>query len=77
VLQDALLDVSVVDGPLPIVVYALAGACFVYLLFRERSVAWALGVIVLLIVGAIVGAGLLLMLPMRDADREAEERAAT
>ena len=56
---DALLDVSVVDGPLPVIVYALAGACFVYLLFRERSVAWALGVVVLLIVGAIAGAGLL------------------
>ena len=28
-------------------------------------------------IGAIIGAGLLFMLPMRDADREADERAAT
>ena len=56
---ELLLDVSVVGGPLPIVVYALAGACFVYLLFRDRSAAWAFGVVVLLIVGAILGAGVL------------------
>lgn len=56
---EVLLDVSVVDGPLPIVVYALAGACFVYLLFRDRSTAWGFGVVVLLIVGAILGAGVL------------------
>ena len=53
---DALLDVSVVDGPLPVVVWTLAAACFLYLLVRERSAAWALGVVVLLIVGAIAGA---------------------
>ena len=28
-------------------------------------------------IGAIIGAGLIWMLPMRDADREADERAAT
>ena len=28
-------------------------------------------------IGAILGAGLIWMLPMRDADREADERAAT
>jgi poly(3-hydroxybutyrate) depolymerase len=56
---ELLLDVSVVDGPLPIVVYALAGGCFVYLLFRDRSAAWGFGVVVLLIVGAILGAGVL------------------
>jgi MFS family permease len=36
-----------------------------------------LTVSVIMSIGAILGAGLLFMLPMRDADREADERAAT
>ena len=50
----------------------IAGYLFVWLGNDEL-----LTVSAIMSIGAIVGAGLLFMLPMRDADREADERAAT
>ncbi len=48
-----------IDGPFLITVYVLAAAVFIYLLGRGPGWSWVLTVIVLLIVGAIVGAGVL------------------
>ena len=56
---DFLLRMNVVDGPFIITVYALAAAVFIYLLGRGPWWGWILTVIVVLIVGAIVGAGVL------------------
>ena len=50
----------------------IAGYLFVWLGNEEL-----LTVSAIMSIGAIIGAGLLFMLPMRDADREADERAAT
>ena len=54
-----LLDIDVIDGPFIITVYVLAAAVFIYLLGRGSGASWVLTVIVLLIVGAMVGAGAL------------------
>ena len=56
---DLVLRINVIDGPFLITVYALAAAVFIYLLGRGPGWSWVLTVIVLLIVGAIVGAGVL------------------
>ena len=56
---DFVLRMNVVDGPFIITVYALAAAVFVYLLGRGPWWGWILTAIVVLIVGAIVGAGVL------------------
>lgn len=56
---ELVLELNVIDGPLVIALYALAAAVFIYLLGRGPGWAWVLTVIVLLIVGAIVGAALL------------------
>jgi enterochelin esterase-like enzyme len=56
---DFLLDIDVIDGPFIITLYVLSGAVFVYLLGRGSGASWVLTVIVLLIVGAMVGAGAL------------------
>ena len=52
---DLLLDISVVEGPFLITLYAIAAAFFIYLLGRGDGWSWVLTVIVVLIVGAIVG----------------------
>ena len=54
-----LLDVNIVDGPFLYALYALAAAVFIYLLGRGPGWAWVLTVIVVLIVGALVGVGIL------------------
>ena len=54
-----LLDVNIVDGPFLYAMYALAAAVFIYLLGRGPGWAWVLTVIVVLIVGALVGVGML------------------
>ena len=54
-----LLDVNIVDGPFLYTVYAIAAAVFIYLLGRGPGWSWVLTAIVVLIVGAIVGAGIL------------------
>ena len=56
---DFLLDINVVEGPFLITVYAIAAAFFIYLLGRGGGWSWVLTVIVVLIVGAMVGAGVL------------------
>ncbi len=56
---DLVLRINVIDGPFLITVYALAVAVFIYLLGRGPGWSWVLTVIVLLIVGAIIGAGVL------------------
>ena len=56
---DFVLELNVIDGPFIIAVYALAAAVFIYLLGRGPGWSWALTAIVLLIVGAIVGIGVL------------------
>jgi enterochelin esterase-like enzyme len=56
---DLLLDINVVEGPFLITVYAIAAAFFIYLLGRGDGWPWVLTVIVVLIVGAMVGAGVL------------------
>ena len=56
---DFLLRMNVVDGPFIITVYALAAAVFIYLLGRGPWWGWIVTVIVVLVVGAIVGAGVL------------------
>jgi enterochelin esterase-like enzyme len=56
---DALLDLSIVDAPFLITIYAIAAAFFIYLLGRGDGWSWVLAVIVLLIVGAIVGGAVL------------------
>ena len=54
-----LLDVNIVDGPFLYTMYAIAAAVFIYLLGRGPGWSWVLTAIVVLIVGAIVGAGIL------------------
>jgi len=54
-----LLDVNIVDGPFLYTMYAIAAAVFIYLLGRGPGWAWVLTAIIVLIVGAIVGAGIL------------------
>ena len=56
---ELVLRINVVEGPFLITVYALAAAVFIYLLGRGPGWSWVLTVIVVLIVGAIVGAGAL------------------
>ncbi|MDQ0577504.1 alpha/beta hydrolase-fold protein [Agromyces albus] len=56
---DFLLDVNVVDGPFIVVMYGLSALVAIYLLGREASGSWVLTAIVLIIVGAMVGAGVL------------------
>lgn len=56
---DFLLDVNVVDGPFIVVMYGLSALVAIYLLGREASGHWVLTAIVLIIVGAMVGAGAL------------------
>jgi len=56
---DLVLRINVIEGPFLITWYVLAAAMFVYLLGRGPGGSWVLTVIVLLIVGAIVGAGAL------------------
>ncbi|WP_162256585.1 esterase family protein [Agromyces sp. Soil535] len=56
---ELVLRINVVEGPFLITVYALAAAVFIYLLGRGPGWSWVLTVIVVLIVGAIVGAGVL------------------
>ena len=50
----------------------IAGFLFVWLGNEEL-----LTVSAIMSIGAILGAGMIWLLPMRDADREADERAAT
>ena len=54
-----LLDIDIVDGPFLYTMYAIAAAVFLYLLGRGPGWSWVLTAIVVLIVGAIVGAGIL------------------
>ncbi|WP_173922604.1 esterase family protein [Agromyces sp. Marseille-P2726] len=56
---DFLLDVEVIDGPFLTTLYVLSAAVFIYLLGRGSGTSWVLTVVVLLIVGAMVGAGAL------------------
>jgi enterochelin esterase-like enzyme len=56
---DAMLGLVIVEGPALITVYVIAAALFVYLLGREASARWVLTAIVVLIVGAMVGGGVL------------------
>lgn len=56
---NALLDVSVVEGPVLIAVYVLAAAAFVYLLGRARTAAWVFTVVALIVVGSLLGIALL------------------
>ena len=58
---DLLLDIDIVDGPFLIAMYVIASAFFVYLLGRGDGWSWVLTVIVLLIVGAMIGAAALWM----------------
>ncbi|MFD4422397.1 alpha/beta hydrolase-fold protein [Agromyces sp. NPDC058484] len=53
------LDVSVVDGPFLITMCLIAAAFFIYLLGRGDGWSWVLTAIVVLVVGAIVGGGIL------------------
>lgn len=52
---DLLLDLDIANGPLVIAMYVIAAAFFIYLLGRGDGWSWALTVIVLLIVGAMIG----------------------
>jgi enterochelin esterase-like enzyme len=54
-----LLDLSIVAGPFLYTMYAIAAAVFIYLLGRGPGWSWVLTAIVVLIVGALVGAGTL------------------
>jgi enterochelin esterase-like enzyme len=54
-----LLDVDIVDGPFPVVVFVLAGAAFLYLLARSRTLSWVFAAFSLLVVGALLGLGTL------------------
>src|SRR4029453_18112272 len=56
---DFVLRMNVTEGPFLITVYALAAAVFIYLLGRGPWWGWILTAIVVLIVGALVGAGVL------------------
>ncbi len=56
---DFLPDADGTFEPFIMAVYAISAAVFVYLLGRGPGWSWALTAIVLLIVGAIVGAGIL------------------
>lgn len=53
------LDVNIVDGPLPVIVFVLASAAFLYLLARSRTLPWVFTAFSLLVVGALFGVGAL------------------
>ncbi|GAA1840089.1 alpha/beta hydrolase [Agromyces salentinus] len=58
-MPDAVLDLVIVDGPALTTVYVIAAVLFVYLLGREASARWVLTAIVVLLVGAMIGGGVL------------------
>lgn len=58
---DLLFDIDVANGPFVIAMYVIASAFFVYLLGRGDGWSWVLTVVVLLIVGAMIGAAALWM----------------
>ncbi|GAA1516683.1 enterochelin esterase-like enzyme [Agromyces terreus] len=58
-MPDAVLDLVIVEGPVLITVYVIAGVLFAYLLCREASVRWALTALVVMFVGGMVGGAVL------------------
>lgn len=57
---DAILELRIIDGPVPVIVYALAVACVLYLLIRPPTVRWILTASIGILSGAALGVALYL-----------------
>ncbi|MBN9153070.1 MAG: esterase [Microbacterium sp.] len=55
--MDAILDLPIIAGPVPGIVYLLAIAFALYLLIRKPSVVWVVTAVLGIVVGAFVGLG--------------------
>ena len=55
--MDAILDLPIIDGPVPWIVYALALVFALYLLIRKPSVGWVITAALGIVVGAAIGLG--------------------
>lgn len=60
-MQNAILGIAIIDGPLIWIVFALAAAAFLYLLARPPRIRWVLTALIGLLAGALVAGATLLV----------------